>query len=263
MARGVPRRKKGESLVKYHDRLSDLIAGAEEAGDVELSERLQRAAGKIARDHESVARGKRKKGLAGPGTYPWYQCVRDQEAKGADRAKANAICGRIRANSRMRYPEYWAAREGYDSAASRDAGEPARKKKGSQKRSSRAADANPAVLAPALSMGMHAAAGALGAKLASNPASDRVPFCALGLDGGPRTQGARDNIAVLDRGGTVLEMWEIHGPADLARFDERHPGLPVFGPIHVLASEVREFRRRASGDSRSTPPVVQVRRSRR
>jgi len=37
--------------------------------------------------------------------------VTDQQRKGASEEKANNICGRIRSNSRRRYPAYWNARE--------------------------------------------------------------------------------------------------------------------------------------------------------
>jgi hypothetical protein len=108
----VPRRKKGESLVKYHDRLSELIYEADRAGDVELSAALQAKAGELAEQHETVRaprRGKRKK-LRGPGTYPWYQCVEDQYERYGSMDRARKVCGRIRASSRSRYPIYWSVR---------------------------------------------------------------------------------------------------------------------------------------------------------
>ncbi len=109
----VPRRESSESLVAYHDRLSALASQALEASDKKLSTRLQKKAGKIASEHPEVARRSRtgKEPRSGPGTYPWDQCRRDQLARGYDRERANAICGRIRANSKARYPAYWGARE--------------------------------------------------------------------------------------------------------------------------------------------------------
>ena len=127
--RGVPRRKKGESLVAYHDRLAALIAEATKAGDKALSQSLQRKAGELARKHEDVARRPRNidEPRVGPGSYPWYQCVEEQtkRAKGAPhhlpaakaRERANKICGRIRADSRKMYPTYWNIREGRHSFA--------------------------------------------------------------------------------------------------------------------------------------------------
>ncbi len=107
----VPRRRKGESYVAYHDRLSDLIYEAENAGDTDLSEALQRAAGELAKKHKSIhARRKTKKARRGPGTYPWYQCIDDQTKRYKDPTRAARICGRIRADSRARYPVYWSAR---------------------------------------------------------------------------------------------------------------------------------------------------------
>jgi hypothetical protein len=123
-AHGVPRRKKDEPAVTYHDRLAALIAETDKAGDDALSERLQIKAGVLAKKHPDVAKKPRKNGppRSGPGTYPWYQCVDEQTNRGKgkphhmphDQAKdrANQICGRIRANSRSKYPTYWNIREG-------------------------------------------------------------------------------------------------------------------------------------------------------
>lgn len=239
MAKGVPRRKKGESWVAYHDRLADLVVAAEEVGDRDLSARLQRKAGDVAREHESVAERERKTKGRGPGTYPWYVCVQDQMGKGGSEARANAICGRIRGDSRKRYPEYWSRREGYG-------GEP------------RAGNPAGATMAAAVlgytaqSVAQHVATQTVAHALI-NPAGGE-PFVALGLDGGPRCDGARDNVVVLDRQGAVLEVVPIQSQGDLVRIDERFPDLPMIGPLHVLPSQVREMRKAA------TAPVVEVRR---
>lgn len=108
----VPRRKSGESTVKYHDRISELIYEADRAGDVELSTALQAKAGALAEQHATVRaprRGKPKK-RRGPGTYPWYQCVEDQHEQYGSIDRARKVCGRIRASSRARYPIYWSIR---------------------------------------------------------------------------------------------------------------------------------------------------------
>lgn len=108
----VPARRKSESLVKYHDRLSDLIFEADKAGDMDLSAALQAKAGALAEKHRTVReprRGKRKP-LRGPGTYPWNQCVEDQTDQYGSEERARKICGRIRASSRARYPVYWSIR---------------------------------------------------------------------------------------------------------------------------------------------------------
>lgn len=112
-APGVPRRKKGESLVGYHDRLSDLIYEADAAGDLDYSEALQKKAGEIARQRPSIRQPRRgkPKPRRGPGTYPWYQCMDDQAPR-YGKKRAAQVCGRIRASSRQRYPVYWSAREG-------------------------------------------------------------------------------------------------------------------------------------------------------
>ena len=105
----VPPRKARESWVAYHDRLSRLIRQASRAGATGASKALQRAAGKVAAKHKSVRDPRKKRGkLTGPGTYPWEQCVKDQKRRGARDPKA--VCGRIRASSRKRYPLYWAER---------------------------------------------------------------------------------------------------------------------------------------------------------
>lgn len=252
MATAVPRKRKGETRVAYHDRLADLIRGAEEAGDSRLSAALQRKAGKLAHDHARVAEAHRERTKrGGPGTYPWYVCVEDQVAAGSSDARAKAICGRIRADSRRRYPEYWASREGYSSADARESEAKDRTKK-KRKSGKKAAATNPIAVVPALAaLGMHVASSAafqgLAGSLAANPASDGVPFCGLGLDGGPNIDGPRDNVVVVDRSGKVLEMREIHGPQDLVRFDADYPGLPVFGTLRVLGSQLRDLRRMQAG----------------
>jgi len=107
----VPARKKNESTVAYHDRLAELIYEAEHAGDEDYSLALQAAAGKLAHDETSIHRPRRDgKKRRGPGTYPWYACIDDQVGQYDDYEKAAAVCGRIRADSRARYPVYWSAR---------------------------------------------------------------------------------------------------------------------------------------------------------
>lgn len=209
--KGVPRRKQRESLVAYHDRLAALAAEAAKAGDDELSERLQRKAGKLAKEHIEVARRPRKKDAprSGPGTFPWYQCVEEQtkRARGKPhhlppaeaRERANQICGRIRASSRSRYPKYWDVREGR-----------------------------------------------------ANPEKDGVPYAGIALDGGPHSKPPRDLVVVVDRGGALLDLYPILGEHSLSEFDSKYPGLPIFGPFQVLASNVRELYRIAE---RGTPQV--------
>jgi hypothetical protein len=110
----VPRRRKGESLVAYHDRLGDLIYEATRAGDLDLSAALQAKAGELASQHTSVhrpRRGKRRtQARRGPGTYPWDQCIDDQMEQYGSMDRAKRVCGRIRASSRERYPIYWSIR---------------------------------------------------------------------------------------------------------------------------------------------------------
>jgi len=260
-ASGVPRKKKGESMVAYHDRLADLIHGAEEAGDAKLSRALQRKAGTLAHDHPRVSEAHRRDAKSsGPGTYPWYMCVDDQMGRGAGSERAKAICGRIRADSRRRYPEYWAKREGYSSASERDKEGKARAATAKKRRANEAAD-NPLFLAPALAtLGMHAgmtaATQAVAQGLAVNPASDGVPFCALALDAGPHARGSRDVVVVIDRSGTVLEMREIQNEHGMAQLCAAYPGLPMFGPRRVTYGQVRELQRA------SRAPRVEHRRGR-
>ncbi len=196
-SKGVPKRKSSESWVAYHDRLSSLAREADEAGDPGLSARLQGRAGDIARDRPDVAKRARtaKRPRSGPGTYPWEQCVKDQRAAGSDPKRADAICGRIRADSRARYPEYWAARE-----------------------------SNPG--------------------LGNTGRAPEKPHAALALDGGPRSQDRgqpRDLLVVLDRNGTILDLCPVLGEHSLAEFDTKYPDLPIYGPLQVLASNVREI----------------------
>lgn len=227
----VPKRKKGESLAAYHARLSEMIVAVDEVGDEEVSRALQHAAGKIARDHRDIAETCCPGGR-GPGTYPWKKCVSDQQKRGYEPEHARRICGMIRGKSRLRYPEYWAVREGYSSAKKRPEEAAARAKERAKERTQRKGNPDVAVQA-----------GSSPLTFATNPASDGVPFCALGLDGGPRSEGSRDNVIVLDRSGRVLDVREIHGAQDLVRFESDYPELPIFGPLHVLASDIRELRR--------------------
>lgn len=207
-SQGVPGRRKGESLRAYHDRLAALAYEAEKAGDEKRSARLQKKAGELAARDPKVAKEKRKGAKSGPGTYPWRQCVDDQIGRGYGQKRADAICGRIRADSRARYPEYWAAREG----------------KGAQ---------NPA--------------------LGHTGKPPGKPHAALALDGGPRGE-PRDLIVVLDRNGTILDLREVLGDHSLRDFERTYPDLPIYGPLRVLASDVREIRRAAS-----SPEAVIVR----
>ncbi len=250
----VPKRRKGGSWVAYHDGRAEMIRDAEEAGQKRFSNELQRRAGKVAAAHESVRDAERGSAKSGPGTYPWYECVDDQRAAGYSQERADQICGRIRADSRARYPEYWAARE---------AG--AKKKKSSKKSSKprrvrRAADANPAGAAGALApLGAHLGTSALAdgiARVFSNPGArgDGAPYCGIGLDAGPKAEPPRDNIIILDRAGNILEMMEA--PATLAELDARYPGLPIFGPFKVLASDIRRLRRQAA---HGTPVIEETR----
>jgi len=108
----VPAKRKSESWRDYHDRLASLIVEANKAGDTARSRALQKRAGEVAREHEYVATRPRGGRSEGPGSYPWYECVKDQRKRGYDKEAANAICGRIRASSRKRYPAYWQARAG-------------------------------------------------------------------------------------------------------------------------------------------------------
>lgn len=107
----VPRRRKGESAVAYHDRLADLIYEARRAGDEERAARLEARAGELAARHPSIHEPRRSdRTRRGPGTYPWDQCMDDQLARYGDRERAQKVCGRIRADSRERYPVYWTLR---------------------------------------------------------------------------------------------------------------------------------------------------------
>ena len=122
----VPRRKKGEGDVEYHDRLAQLAHEATLAGDDAGASKLQRKAGDLARLSEDVARRPRKKGLRGPGTYPWNQCIKDQMKRGQPQDVAAKICGRIRASSRSKYPVYWQARGSNPESDAHYEGEPMR-----------------------------------------------------------------------------------------------------------------------------------------
>ena len=110
----VPRRRKGESLVAYHDRLSDMIYEATRAGDLDLSAALQAKAGELAAKQTSIHRPRRGKSQTrarrGPGTYPWDQCIDDQMEQYGSVDRAKRVCGRIRASSREKYPIYWSIR---------------------------------------------------------------------------------------------------------------------------------------------------------
>lgn len=108
--KGVPRKKKNETYVQYHDRLSELAYAARQIGDTALATRIEAKAGALARKYKSVREKPRKRGSKGPGTYPWYECVDQQIAAGYSKEVANKICGSIRSRSRKKYPAYWGAR---------------------------------------------------------------------------------------------------------------------------------------------------------
>jgi hypothetical protein len=71
------------------------------------------------------------------------------------------------------------------------------------------------------------------ASLGATGHAPQEPHTALALDGGPRSprEQPRDLVVVLDRNGTILDLHPILGA--------------IFGPLHVLASDVREIIRTA------------------
>jgi hypothetical protein len=102
------RRRKSETWVEFHDRLSAEAKDAREAGLAQRAAELERRAGSVARRHPEVKSTPRARSV-GPGTYPWSQCITDNEGRyGPEGAKE--VCGRIRADSRARHPDYWKAR---------------------------------------------------------------------------------------------------------------------------------------------------------
>lgn len=217
----------------YHDRLAALAREAEQVGHAAKSRRLQRAAGDLAAKHEEVARRPRAGKREGPGTYPWNECVDDQVRRGYPQERAKQICGRIRADSRERYPAYWEAR-------------------GSGRPGANPAASNPFPLIPLVALGAHGASElavqgvAHHIAAAANP-EPTEPFCALSLDAGPHWKGGvRDHLVVVDRGGNILEVWENGAPVDMQAFLAAHPDLPIFGPLRVVAPDVRNARRRAA-----------------
>jgi hypothetical protein len=107
----IPRRRKGESKTAYHDRLSSLIFEADKAGDEELSAALQEKAGTLALEDRRLRERPRRRGVRGPGSYPWEQCVKEQTIRYGDAERAKRVCGRIRADSHKRYPVYWSIRD--------------------------------------------------------------------------------------------------------------------------------------------------------
>jgi len=75
-----------------------------------------------------------------------------------------------------------------------------------------------------------------------NPDAASKPFIGLGYDGGPGfTEHPRDFVAVVDVEGTILDLRAVHGEQDLRELDAAYPGLPVFGPFRVLASQARDL----------------------
>jgi len=116
----IPRKKKGETYVAYHDRLSALAEEAMAKGHNRKSEALQAAAGRVAAKHKSVIkprRSKPKKGprggtvqRKGPGTYPWKTCMEQQTKRYGSKKIAEKVCGSIRGKSRKKYPAYWSTR---------------------------------------------------------------------------------------------------------------------------------------------------------
>jgi len=114
--KGVPAKRRNESWLAYHDRLSALAAELMAAG-VHGSKvnRILAVAGEIARVHKSVRTRKRKGQSKGPGSYPWEECVRQAMKQYAGYAdvedRARRVCGAIRARSQRKYPAYWRARQ--------------------------------------------------------------------------------------------------------------------------------------------------------
>lgn len=327
----VPSKRESESWRDYHDRLGALIVEANKAGDTARSRALQRRAGEVAREHEYVATRPRGGEAQGPGSYPWYECVEDQRARGYEQEAANRICGRIRASSRKRYPAYWQARSGNPTASpavpvevllssrpldvtwaqvlpgmvvelvadvrdedyestSDDPGEPAVKA------------GQFVVIAPHTGEGsdwsvyvwpydpeaqavqdvlweypewlvekgrwrlvgtvdratleqLHEESRrrSYGVPPIGNP-TPGAPFVGIGLDAGPRAP-ERHVVAVFDPRGQVLDLVPIRG--DLGELERRYSGLPVIGPLAVLATTVRQLQ-----GARSAPVVIH-RRSRR
>lgn len=91
---------------------------------------------------------------------------------------------------------------------------------------------------------------------ARNPdAAMGKPFIGLGYDGGPGfTEHPRDFVAVVDVEGTILDLRPVFGVQDLAELDGVYPGLPVFGPFRVLASQARDLWREFLYDQRVPTP---------
>lgn len=86
------------------------------------------------------------------------------------------------------------------------------------------------------------------ATLGSTGKAPQDPYAALALDGGPRSpdEQPRDLVVVLDRNGTILDLHPVLGDHSLREFDGKYPGLPIFGPLRVLASDVRDIIRAAA-----------------
>lgn len=88
---------------------------------------------------------------------------------------------------------------------------------------------------------------------ARNPeaAASGKPFIGLGYDGGPGfTEHPRDFVAVVDVEGTILDLRPVFRAEDLRELDAAYPGLPVFGPFRVLASQARDLWREFLYDQR-------------
>lgn len=114
--KGVPAKRRDESWLAYHDRLSALAADLVSAGVRGTRvNRILAVAGEIARVHKSVRTRKRKGKSKGPGSYPWEECVRQAMRQYAGYAdvedRARRVCGAIRARSQRKYPAYWRARQ--------------------------------------------------------------------------------------------------------------------------------------------------------
>jgi hypothetical protein len=85
----------------------------------------------------------------------------------------------------------------------------------------------------------------------TNPEGNGKPYAGIALDGGPRL-AQRDLVVVVDQGGAILDLHPILGKHSFSEFDRKYPGVPIFGPFQVLASNVRDLQRIAE---RGTPEV--------
>lgn len=235
MAAGVPRKKKKESWVEYHDRLANLIVKAEEDNDTALSRRLQQRAGEVARDHPKVHDAPRRRHrVRGPGTYPFYQCLEDQRKRYKDEEKARGTCGQIRQDSKDRYPVYWKVREG-EGPASNPVGTAlgtaaflagnfaAQSAATSALAESIHEDARHPHAPVYPNATVHANPGFAGHNWASSP------YIALEVIDPNNTHGA---IFVVDTDLDIVDRFEgTDREALLERLDWDYPGVPIVGPF--------------------------------